>query len=141
MSRTWCWTGAAAIDGTGNGLRNAITGNGGANRLDGGGDADTLVGGAGDDTYVVDHAGDSVVEEAGQGTDTVLASVGTTLSAFVEQLVLTGIASIDGTGNSLDNILTGNCGPQPPRRRRRGRYPERRATATTPTSSTMPATW
>ncbi len=41
--------GTAAIEGTGNGLANALTGNGAANRLNGAAGADTLRGGAGDD--------------------------------------------------------------------------------------------
>jgi Ca2+-binding RTX toxin-like protein len=49
-----------------------------------------------------------VTEGAALGTDTVRASVGFTLSGNVENLVLTGAAAINGTGNTLANVLTGN---------------------------------
>ncbi len=45
-------TGAGAINGTGNGLNNALTGNGAANTLSGGGGFDTMTGGAGGDTFL-----------------------------------------------------------------------------------------
>jgi Ca2+-binding RTX toxin-like protein len=99
----------AALAGTGNALDNRITGNAAANQLDGDAGADTLTGGASNDTYVVDNLGDVVVEAADEGTDTVLASVTTTLSADVEHLQLTGASAINGIGNALDNTLTGNA--------------------------------
>jgi Ca2+-binding RTX toxin-like protein len=102
-------TGGDALNGTGNALDNAITGNDGANRLDGGGGADTLAGGRGNDVYVVDSTTDVTVEAAGAGNDTVEASVSWMLGAEVEALVLTGAATIAGTGNALDNSITGNA--------------------------------
>ena len=101
-------TGTLAINGTGNTLNNALTGNAGNNVLDGGAGNDTMVGGAGDDTFVVNATGDVVTENANEGTDTVLSAVTRTLGANFENLTLTGTAAINGTGNTLNNVLTGN---------------------------------
>ena len=101
-------TGTVAINGIGNSMSNIITGNSLANTLDGGLGADTLIGGLGNDTYIVDNAGDVIVENLSEGTDLVQAGISYTLSANVENLTLTGTGAINGTGNSLDNIITGN---------------------------------
>ena len=72
--------------------------------------ADTMAGLAGNDEYIVNHAGDVVVEASGEGTDTVLSSVSYSLADYVDNLTLTGSDNINGTGNSLANVLVGNSG-------------------------------
>lgn len=119
-------TGTAAINGNGNGLNNILTGNGANNELNGqagndtlngvGGNdtligwsgADTMLGGLGDDTYFVENVGDVVTEFFNAGTDTVSSRLTYTLPSQVENLILTGTAAINGTGNTLANTLTGN---------------------------------
>lgn len=98
-------TSESASGGAGN---DTLIGNAGDDTLDGGAGADTLIGGLGDDTYVVDDAGDVVTELAGEGTDTVQSSITYTLGSNLENLTLTGAAAINGTGNSLNNVITGN---------------------------------
>jgi len=130
--------GIAAINGTGNALANTLTGNAGANILDGAGGNDSLFGGAdddellggegndlldggsgsddmsggaGNDTYVVDGAGDEITELAGGGVDTVNASITYSIAAQanLENVVLTGAAAINATGNAGSNSLIGNA--------------------------------
>ena len=130
-------TGTADIDGTGNALNNTLNGNSGANVLTGGagsdtingqggddiihgGDgndvinggtgADTMDGGLGNDSYVVDNLNDITDEAFGAGTDTVRASITYTIGANIENLILTGSAAIGGSGNALNNVITGNGG-------------------------------
>src|SRR5438105_13072293 len=84
---------------------------------------DTLIGGAGDDSYVVDSTSDVIVENPREGTDAVTSSVTYTLPDNIENLTLTddadnvdnesdsdveGTTAINGSGNSLDNVLTGD---------------------------------
>lgn len=112
-------TGVAAINATGNELNNVLVGNAnnntltagaGNDTLDGGAGADTMIGDVGDDTYVVDSAADLVTENADEGIDNVRSSVSYTLGANLENLTLTGIATISGAGNALNNVLMGNAG-------------------------------
>ncbi|MGO7381471.1 calcium-binding protein, partial [Rhizobium ruizarguesonis] len=104
------YTGSANFTGTGNVLDNTITGGIGNDTLNGGGGADTLIGGAGDDTYIVDHAGDIVTEAADAGTDTVRTTLASyTLGSDVENLTYIGTVAFVGTGNSLDNTITGGA--------------------------------
>jgi Ca2+-binding RTX toxin-like protein len=85
-----------------------LKGFGGSDFLDGGDQADTMWGGTGNDTYRVDNAGDVVVEFAGEGSDTVWASIDYTLGDQVENLSLSNIGGLNGTGNDLDNVIVGN---------------------------------
>jgi Ca2+-binding RTX toxin-like protein len=61
----------------------------------------------GNDTYVV-GTGDTVTENANEGTDTVQSSITWTLGNNLENLTLTGATAINGTGNTLANVITGN---------------------------------
>jgi Ca2+-binding RTX toxin-like protein len=112
-------TGTSVINGTGNSLNNEITGNSRANTLnggagddtlDGGAGIDNLIGGDGRDTYIVDSTTDTITEATTGSIDTVNSSVTYTLGINLENLTLTGTTAINGTGNSLDNIITGNSG-------------------------------
>jgi Ca2+-binding RTX toxin-like protein len=91
----------------GNANDNTLYGYAGNDIINGGIGADKMIGGKGNDTYYVDNVGDTVVEKAAEGRDSVISSVNFTLGDNVENLTLTG-AAIKGTGNALDNVITGN---------------------------------
>ncbi|MEW5962671.1 MAG: Ig-like domain-containing protein [Pseudomonadota bacterium] len=86
-----------------------VIGSAGDDLIDGGTGRDEVRGRRGDDRYVVDDAGDVVIEEAGQGSDTVYATVDFTLPDHVEALHLGGSARI-GIGNALANRIAGSDG-------------------------------
>lgn len=92
----------------GEGGRDYLYGNGGNDYLDGGSGADVMFGGNGHDTYRVDNPNDTIVELAGQGTDSVFSSADYTLSEHIENLTLTGSTAVKAIGNSQNNTLTGN---------------------------------
>jgi trimeric autotransporter adhesin len=102
--------GSADLQGYGNGQANTLYGNSGNNLLDGDAGADVMIGGAGNDVYYVDNAGDQVMENANEGNDTVYASSHYRLTAEVDNLILQGIADLQGYGNAQANALTGNSG-------------------------------
>ncbi|MET3825518.1 Ca2+-binding RTX toxin-like protein [Sphingomonas sp. PvP055] len=127
--RNLAFGGTGAFVGTGNALDNVILGGDGKNTLsggagqdrlvggasddvlDGGTGADTMVGGAGNDVYIVDDAGDVVTELAAGGKDEVRTSLASyTLGDNLETLTYTGTAAFKGTGNALDNLITGGAG-------------------------------
>ena len=86
-----------------------VTGGTGNDTLTGDAAANVLAGGAGNDTYFV-GAGDTVTEGAGAGTDTVNSTATFTLGANVENLNLTALANINGTGNALANVIADTAG-------------------------------
>ncbi|WP_373479748.1 beta strand repeat-containing protein [Geminocystis sp.] len=107
----------SALKGTGNSLNNTLIGNAlknnligldGNDILNGLGNIDTLVGGKGDDTYIINNTGVKITELANQGTDVVISSLTYTLIPNLENLQLTGLANINGTGNDVDNNIGGN---------------------------------
>ena len=111
--------GGSAASATGNAGDNLLTGNGSANTLTGGdgndtlngmGGIDTMVGGIGNDTYYVGSAGETITEGSSAGTDLVYSTVTWTLATNVENLTLTGSSAVNGTGNTLDNVIIGNAG-------------------------------
>ncbi|MBA4233722.1 MAG: hypothetical protein C0465_24400 [Ralstonia sp.] len=102
-----------AINGT-SGADRLSVGNVGSYRLEGfdgndtlvGGGAGTnqLIGGAGDDAYFVRQVGDSVIELANGGTDTVVTRIDYTLPDHVEN-GRAEVAGLDLHGNALNNNL------------------------------------
>lgn len=68
---------------------------------------DVLIGGLGDDTYHLWDNRETVIEQAGQGVDTIVVNYwgGATLPDYVENLVLNTPGANSGTGNALNNII------------------------------------
>ncbi len=98
----------------GNAATNTLDGDAGDDFLDGKGGADVLFGGVGDDTYVVDHTGDEIIENPGEGTDLVRITIATanathTLAENVENAILLNSVAFNLVGNSGNNTLTGNA--------------------------------
>lgn len=96
------------IGGSGN---DTLFGGSGNDSLDGGAGDDVLSGEDGDDTYTVNSVGDVIIEDIDGGRDTIRSSaVSFVLSENIENLVLTSSSSSTGTGNQMDNGLTGGTG-------------------------------
>jgi Ca2+-binding RTX toxin-like protein len=88
-----------------------LYGGAGNDVLNGAGGADYMFGGAGDDTYYISNALGTANEDADAGTDTVLTFISSyTLTDNVENLTFTGYTGFTGTGNALDNVITGGIG-------------------------------
>jgi Ca2+-binding RTX toxin-like protein len=85
-----------------------LYGGAGNDTVNGGTGDDVMAGGAGDDLYIVDSTLDTVTEEIASGTDSIESSVSYTLSDNVDNLTLTGVAALDGTGNASNNFIRGN---------------------------------
>ena len=98
--------------------RDHLFGGQGNDTLDAGTGTNLMAGGAGDDTYIVRTTGDMIREYARAGTDLVtttmkvlsLATGNSTQYANVENLTFIGTGAFRGTGNALNNALTGGAG-------------------------------
>ena len=90
-----------------------IKGGGGDDYIDGGPGADIMIGGPGNDHYVISEIGDLVVESIARGAggiDIIDTPISLVAPDNVESLHALGEASINLSGNGLNNILVGNAG-------------------------------
>ncbi|PWS38324.1 hypothetical protein DFH01_03275 [Falsiroseomonas bella] len=94
----------------GGGGDDSLIGGEGDDELDGEAGNDTMEGGAGNDLYHLDSRFDRVVEQAGEGADTIMGEVELRLGANIEAAQLTGEANVAIRANGLDNRLVGNLG-------------------------------
>ena len=93
------------------GGNDVLVGGTGDDTIEGGAGNDRMEGGTGNDAYYVDDTGDVVVEQDGEGIDTVR----TTLASYmlgdnVETLQFLTDVNSTGTGNGLNNTLFGAGG-------------------------------
>ena len=88
----------------------------GDDTIDGKAGKDTMEGGFGNDIYIVDNAGDVVIENDGEGIDTIKSSIAIDLSSApfvgeeIENVTLTTAGKANVTGNELNNTITGGTG-------------------------------
>jgi hypothetical protein len=102
-------SGISGITITGGAGNDMLIGNELANTFNGGAGADTLGGGTGNDLFFVTDAGDVVIELAGGGADTIIASVNMTMPDQVEAMhIASGISGITITGGAGNDMLVGN---------------------------------
>ncbi|CAN5155351.1 hypothetical protein BH10PSE4_BH10PSE4_07280 [soil metagenome] len=101
------FVGAGPYHGYGNALANLFTGSAGA---------DTLEGGAGNDTYVIINSKTQIIEAAGGGVDSVVATVSYVMADGIENLRMFGTGPnggrLTGVGNDLANTITGTTTDQ-----------------------------
>jgi len=97
---------------TGGAGNDVLVGLDGNDTLRGGAGSNEMYGGLGNDAYIVENEGDTIVELAGEGTDTVLTALGTynALATNVENLTFTSAIDHVGFGNAGDNVITGSTG-------------------------------
>ncbi|TPG13211.1 FG-GAP-like repeat-containing protein [Sphingomonas oligophenolica] len=107
--------GTDPINLVGNAFAQYVIGNQGDNVLNGNGGADTLIGLKGDDTYAIADGSAVIVENPGEGRDTVYTSVTYALTGTAEIEVLSvatqqGTENINLIGNAFDQYMIGNFG-------------------------------
>lgn len=92
-----------------------LDGGAGNDILDGGTGTDTLRGGTGDDRYIIDNVGDVIIENLGEGYDSI-EIFGASISQYALPDNIEGINCTQAsgnmalTGNNLDNIIIGTNG-------------------------------
>ena len=85
-----------------------LNGGEGNDLLAGGAGIDAMLGGKGNDVYVIWDTGDTITELFAEGHDTVSSQIANyILAPNVEDLTL-AVGAVNGTGNTLDNVMTGN---------------------------------
>jgi Ca2+-binding RTX toxin-like protein len=88
-----------------------VQGTSAADAMAGGSGGDMLIGGKGNDTYTVNNVGDRPTEEGNEGSDLVNTTLSSyTLGDHLDKLSYVGTGNFGGTGNNLNNTLTGGEG-------------------------------